>query len=504
MKKFLFPLRRFLTLILFVPVLLYAQPNKPRPNIIIILADDLGWADLSCTGSTFYETPRLDELSAAGLRFTNAYAASPVCSPTRASLLTGQYPAKTGINDWIPGRQDNGGARKFEPFLGPPVAAQLALSSQTIGEYALANGYTTFYAGKWHLGEEAQYWPDKQGFQVNLGGWGKGAPTGKKNDSTGGFFTHYQNPVLPDGPPGEYLTDRLTDECIRFIRQKKDSPYLMIHAMYAVHNPMQAPRELIRKYTAKRDSMYGKGIRSFAEGEDWMKNETGWRTRLIQDHPVYAAMIENMDWNIGRIIKALQETMTLDQTLIIFTSDNGGLSTAEGSPTSNAPLRAGKGWLYEGGIRVPFLMYWPGHLPAGRVSDLPVHSMDIYPTLARLMQQQGQALPRTDGHDLLNMMAHEPAFANRTLYWYYPHYSNQGGRPGAAIRKGDYKLIYHYENRHTELFRLSTDPGEQSDISGQEPQMTRALKKKLLRWIRRNGTLHLDPNPGYRPDPVRE
>jgi arylsulfatase A-like enzyme len=479
---------------------LHSQPKKP--NVLIILADDLGWADLSCYGSTFYETPNLHALAGRGVKFTQAYATCPVCSPTRASLMTGKYPVKTGVTDWIPGRQENGKAMPYEKMIGSATAYQLSLSETTIAEQLIKSGYKTFFAGKWHLGEEEPYWPEHQGFDTNVGGWSKGGPSGKKNDTTGGYFTPYQNPRLPDGPPGEYLTDRLTNECLRFLDSNRSQPFLLMYSLYAVHNPLQAPPALIRKYEIKRKGVLQEGQSAFAKDEPWMHYEAEWRRRIIQENPVYAAMIENMDSNIGRILAKLKEEGIDDNTLIIFTSDNGGLSTAEGSPTVNGPLRAGKGWLYEGGIRVPFIIHWKGHTAENMTTDLPITSADIFPTLAKVANPAYKKDKAIDGTDILHMLSDTPAYSNRTMYWHYPHYSNQGGKPGAAVREGNWKLIYNYEDGSVELYNLATDIGEKNNVASLQKATAAALKKKLMQWLKDNKASSPQTNKNYKPEPM--
>ncbi len=484
-------------LIIFFHLNIHAQQKIQQPNIVVILADDLGWADLTSYGSTFYETPNLDKLAASGIRFTQNYATCPVCSPTRSSMMTGKYPVNTGVTDWIRGRQADGKARPYEKLIAQPTAYQLALNEKTIAEFALENNYKTFFAGKWHLGEEEKYWPDHQGFQTNLGGWSAGSPKGKKNDTTGGFFTPYNNPTLSDGPPGEYLTDRLANECIDFIDKNKQAPFFLMYSLYAVHNPLQAPSDLIRKYQAKQKQLGTNNNERFANEEEWMKNEKDWKQRLVQDNPVYAAMIENMDWNIGRIMNKLQQSGLDDNTLVIFTSDNGGLSTAEGSPTFNGGLRGGKGWLYEGGIRVPLIMYWKGKMIAGSTSDLPVTTADFFPTMAKVMNENYQKEKKMDGENIFKMLSKPEKYTKRKLYWYYPHYSNQGGKPGSVIREGKYKLIYNYENESVELYDLENDISEKKNIAELNKQIVKHLKKKLFTWLKETSAKSPNKNPGY-------
>lgn len=492
----------FLFGLMFSCLAAVAQTKKQQPNVIVILADDLGWADLGSYGSTFYETPNLDRLASNGIRFTQAYATCPVCSPTRASMMTGKYTVKTGVTDWIRGRQEDGKAKPYEKLIAQPTAYQLALEEKTIAEYAVANGYKTFFAGKWHLGEEEKYWPSYQGFQTNVGGWSKGSPTGRVNDTTGGFFTPYKNPTLTDGPKGEYLTDRLTNECLSFLENNKQSPFFLMYSLYAVHNPMQAPAALIKKYEAKQRQLGINSNERFAKDEAWMKYEHGWRRRLVQDHPVYAAMIENMDSNIGRIMNKLQQLHIDDNTLVIFTSDNGGLSTAEGSPTTNAPLRAGKGWLYEGGIRVPLIMYWKGKIISGTSSELPVTTADLFPTIANAINTNYQKEKEVDGENIFQLLKNPQANNNRKLFWHYAHYSNQGGRPGSAIRAGNFKLIYHYEDDSVELYDVVNDIAEKNNIASAHSQITVQLKKELFNWLKQTNAGRPYRNPSYDPAAV--
>jgi arylsulfatase A-like enzyme len=494
-------LKHFFTwfIMVFMGVTIDAQSKNQPPNIVVIFADDLGWADLTSYGSSFYETPNLDRLASKGIRFTQSYATCPVCSPTRASMMTGKYPVKTGVTDWIRGRQEDGKARPYEKLIAQPTAYQLPLEEKTIAELALENGYKTFFAGKWHLGEEEKYWPESQGFQINKGGWSKGSPTGRINDSTGGYFTPYKNPKLNDGPPGEYLTDRLTNECIAFIENNRQSPFFLMYSLYAVHNPLQAPAALIKKYEEKQKKTILQNKDRFVKDEVWMQYEANWKRRMLQDNPVYAAMIENMDWNVGRIMETLRQSGLEDNTLVIFTSDNGGLSTAEGSPTTNGPLRAGKGWLYEGGIRVPLIMYWQGIIVAGSTSNVPVSTADFFPTIAKAINTRYKKKKNIDGEDILQILSKPSEFQNRNLFWHYPHYSNQGGKPGSALLEGDYKLIYNYEDETVELYNIKDDIAEKNDIASSNKVIAERLKTRLFKWLKENNARMPYKNAGYQP-----
>lgn len=479
-----------------------AQQVSKSPNIILILADDLGGADLQCYGSTFYETPNLDRLAAKGIRFTNAYASSPVCSPTRASLLTGKYPIKTGVTDWIVGRQSNGKGAAYEKMVAQPFNYFLKPNEETIAEAAQKNNYKTFIAGKWHLGEDEKNWPEANGFQINKGGFSKGSPAGYKNDSTGGFFTPYNNPRLTDGPKGEYLTNRLTNECISFIEENKTAPFFLMYSMYAVHNPMQAPAELIKKYQAKKRALNLPDSARFRKDEPWMKFEKGWKQRVVQNNPVYASMIENMDENIGRLLNKIDSLGLTENTIIIFTSDNGGLSTAEGSPTSNGLFRAGKGWLYEGGIRVPLIMKWPGNIKAGQISEMPVSSVDIFPTLYKAIYKNDVKNKAVDGKDIIGLVANEKKNMGRAMFWHYPHYSNQGGKPGAAMVKDGFKLILNYEDNSIEFYNLKNDISERNNIAATNKNMAMMYKQDLEKWLKKNKATFPTANPAYKSNDV--
>lgn len=347
------------------------------PNILLILVDDLGWRDLGCYGSTFYETPHIDHLCAQGIRFTDAYAAAPVCSPTRASILTGKYPATLSLTDWI----DWGGF--VHPARGKlidaPYIDHLPLHEWSLAKALGAAGYHAWHVGKWHLGGEP-YYPDRHGFENNIGGCAWGLPTH-------GYRSPWNIPTLPDGPLGEDLTDRLTREAIRLINTDDGRPFFLNLWHYAVHTPLQAPPDLSQKYTAKAQALGLDQQPALTEGAYFPcehKRDQRITRRTLQGNPIYAAMVEHLDNNIGRLLQAVDEAGLDEQTLVIFTSDNGGLSTAEGSPTSNAPLAEGKGWTHEGGVRVPLMVRWPGTVAPGSICDVPVTSPDLYPTMLEI------------------------------------------------------------------------------------------------------------------------
>ena len=451
---------------------------KP-PNIVFFLADDLGQRDLGCYGSTFYETPNLDKLAADGAKFTQAYAACPVCSPTRASILTGKWPVRTGVTDYIGAAQPAAWKRNTK-LLPAPYDDRLALGETTLAEVLKGAGYATMHAGKWHLGPLG-FWPENQGFDVNKGGIDKGGPYGGSK-----YFSPYDNPRLPDGPPGEHLPDRLADECNTFIEANKDEPFFVSYWFYDVHTPLMARDDLLKKYREKKAAL-GLTAKWGREGER--------DVRLVQEHAVYAGMVEAMDAAVGKVLKKLDDLGLRDNTIVIFTSDNGGLSTSEGSPTSNLPLRGGKGWLYEGGIREPLLMRWPGTIKPGAQIDTPVSSPDFFPTLLDIA---GAKLPADDPGDGLSLVPlfKGGALPEHPLYWHYPHYGNQGGAPGAAIRSGNWKLIEWGEGE-TELFDLAADPSEKTNLAAAQPQRVKTMLEQLHAWQKQTNARFPTPNPNY-------
>ena len=446
--------------------------------MVFFVADDLGQRDLGCYGSTFYETPNLDALAKEGARFSNAYAACPVCSPTRASLLTGRYPQRAGITDYLGAAQPEKWNRNTR-LLPAPYATELALNETTLAEALKAADYATFFAGKWHLGPEGR-WPENQGFDVNKGGLDRGGPYGG-----GKYFSPYGNPRLEDGPNGEHLPDRLASEAAKFITAHKGKPFLVYLAFYSVHTPLMAREDLRKKYEEKRTGL-GLVAKWGREGER--------DVRLVQEHAVYAAMVEAMDLAVGKVLAAIDANRLRENTIVLFTSDNGGLSTSEGWPTSNFPLRAGKGWLYEGGIREPLVVRWPGKVKAGAVIDTPVTSPDFMPTL--LAVAGVKAITAFDGVNILPLFEGKP-LPERALFWHYPHYGNQGGAPAAAIRRGDWKLIEWFEDGRAELFNLATDPGEKNDLAAKEPERVKSLRTELHAWQKDVGARFPTANSRY-------
>lgn len=452
------------------------------PNILIMLVDDLGYSDLGCYGSTFYETPNLDQLAREGARFTDGYAACPVCSPTRASLLTGKWPQRCGVTDYIGAAQPERWNRNTK--LNPAnYRTELPLQEQTLAELLKQKGYATFYAGKWHLGPEGR-WPEDQGFDVNKGGIDRGGPYGGDK-----YFSPYGNPRLEDGPPGEHLPDRLATETVKFMKENKERPFLAYLAFYSVHTPLIAREDLREKYEAKKKRL----------GLETKWGREGQRdVREVQDHAVYAAMVEAMDLAAGKVLAGLKELGLADDTIVIFTSDNGGLSTSEGWPTSNWPLRAGKGWLYEGGVRVPFIVRWPGLTKPQSVIDRPISSPDVFVTVAAATGSKPK--DKLDGIDFRPVLAGPSAAVQRPLFWHYPHYGNQGSAPGAAIRKGEWKLIEWFEDGKIELFNLKHDLAEQHDLSKAEPARVRALIEELHQWQKGVGAVFPSHNEDYDAD----
>ena len=429
--------------------------SKRAPNIVLVLVDDLGWADLGCYGNTFHETPSIDRLAREGMRFTDGYAACTVCSPTRAALLTGRYPARLHVTDWIAGHE-----RPKAPLKIPDWTKRLVKDEVTIAEALGAAGYATAHIGKWHLGGEG-FAPKDQGFAVAIGGDHRGQPPS--------YFSPYGIPAISDGPKGEFLTDREAAEAAKFIADNKDRPFLLCLCHYAVHTPLAGKPEVIAHYRAK------------AKRESLSRNAT------------YAALVDSVDQSTGRVLAALDEHGLTQNTLVVFTSDNGGLALRD--VTTNAPLRSGKGSPYEGGHRVPVIVRWPGVVAAGTTSETPVSTIDFFPTL---LAAAGVAPPEgvtIDGVDLKPVLARSGNVERDALYWHYPHYHPGGATPYSAIRRGKYKLIEYFEDRPAELFDLAADLGETTNLADAMPDVAQDMLERLARWRASVGAQLPTPNP---------
>jgi arylsulfatase A len=451
--------------------------EKPL-NVVLILVDDMGWMDLSCQGSRYYQTPNVDRLAKEGMRFTNGYAACAVCSPTRAAVMTGRYPARIGVTDWIRARFQRGGkgTPKQNPtayvggkrkLLCPPNPFWMEHEEVTIAEMLKAKGYVSCHIGKWHLGDPAWY-PEHQGFDVNIAGCDLGQPPSYFDPYTSTRYKFDAANIKPR-KTGEYLTDREGDDAASFIKKNKDRPFFLYMAHYAVHTPIQARADLTKKYEAKAK-----------------QQDTG-----PQKNAKYAAMVHSVDDACGKIMKSLKDAGVDDRTLVIFTSDNGGLR----GPTHNAPLRSGKGFPFEGGIRVPFIVRWPSVVKAGTVSDEPVMSIDLLPTIAAAT---GVSLPKDrsiDGLSLVPVLSDADGDKKRegekvvggklgrtALYWHFPHYRHSPG-PYSIVREGDWKLIKYYEGKKY-LFNLAKDLEEANDLSVSMPDKVAALEKQLMSHLK--------------------
>jgi arylsulfatase A-like enzyme len=431
-----------------------AEPLARKPNIVFILADDLGWTDLACYGSRYYETPNIDRLAAEGMRFTHGYTCGPNCQPTRAALMTGQYGPRTGI-------YTVGGTDRFDTSMRPLVPVEnvtrLAPAKVTMAESLKKAGYASGLFGKWHLGEDPKHHPLAQGFDEAI-------------VSMGRHFDFKTNPKA-DLPPGAYLADFLTDRAIGFIERHKDRPFLLCLHHFAVHSPHEAKPDKVAHFKDKPPSA---GHRS----------------------PVYAAMIASLDDSVGRVVARLDELKLSQNTLVVFTSDNGGVGgyvaagvrTKEGI-TDNAPLRGGKGMLYEGGVRVPFIFRWPSRIRPGAVCEEPIISVDMYPTLLALSGAPAPHGQPLDGLSILPLLERDAstAFSRHALYWHFPGYLGSGKdiwrtMPAGAIRVGDYKLLEFFEDGRLELYNLREDVGQKHDLAKEMPEQMRQMHDKLLAW----------------------
>ena len=453
-----------------------------EPNVVVFLVDDLGYMDIGANNpNCFYDTPNIDRLSDSGMRFTDGYAANPVCSPTRYSLMTGKYPTRVQATNFFSGKR----AGSFNPA---PLVDEMAAEEITIAEALKTKGYATFFAGKWHLGNTEELYPQGQGFDINIGGWAKGGPyTGKK------YFAPFENPQMEvESPEGEHLPARLARDTAEFIEANKDQPFLAYLSFYSVHTPLQGRADLVEKYRARAAKIEGE---EFA-GEEQIFGDKERQVRILQKHAVYAAMVEAMDEAVGTVLDQLDASGVTDNTIVVFTSDNGGLSTSEGSPTSNLPLRGGKGWVYEGGIREPWIIRYPGVTKAGSVSEELICSIDLFPTVAAAAGIEIDHL--VDGIDLTSALRGEK-LGRQSLYWHYPHYSNQGGIPGGAIREGKYKLFERYEDGRAHLYDLKNDIGEKKDLASEKPELVQEMRKRLHQWYEEVDAQFLQEKEGKMP-----
>ena len=442
----------------FLLFIFFSCSNQTKqPNLLFIIVDDLGWKDVSYNNSDFYETFNIDRLSQNSMMFYNAYSASPVCSPTRASIMTGKHPAAVNITDWIPGLDPND-----RILLGPKDRNELPLNEITIAELLKKNSYKTFYSGKWHLGSEGHY-PEDQGFDINKGGFEKGSPIG-------GYYSPYKNPKLSDGPEGEYLSDRLTQETIDFIDDIHDSgPFAAFLSFYNVHTPIEENKEFYDYYLDK--------IKNYDDIEPVTKKEGDAITLQNQRNAKYASMVHATDFNIGKILKYLKKNKLYDNTLIVFTSDNGGLSTlGKIAPTSVNPLRAGKGWLYEGGIKIPQLIKLPKQVFREIIYE-PVVSYDLFPTVLKILNIDYNK-KEIDGKDLTNLFL-KKEFKRDYIFWHFPHYHGSLWKPGSAIRNNQWKLLKFYEDNNYELYNLYEDFSESKNLAEVYPEIVNKLSKKM-------------------------
>lgn len=465
---------------------------KPM-NTLVIIADDLGWADIGANNpNCFYDTPALDRFAATGANFSHAYAASPVCSPTRASIMTGIDPSRGYMTEWF-----GQGVARSERFLSADRANSLPNHSVTIAERLREAGYQTFFAGKWHLGGAERHRPEYQGFDINIAGGRQGNP------GRDGYFAPYRPFIGLDAPEGEHLPARLTDETIAYIEARDPArPFLAVLSYYSVHTPLQGRDDLVAKYRARRAALgYARDDITGDEEQVWPDRGATRAVRVVQDHAVYAAMVEAMDEQIGRLIDTIDRLGLAEDTLIMFVSDNGGLSTAEGSPTSNRPLRGGKGWLYEGGIRVPMMARWPGVLGAGETLAVPVHTNDIAPSICdaaglEVLESDGVSLRRAV-RETAPVRESAPA---RALCFHYPHYSNQGGFPGGAVIEWPWKLIQRYEDGRVHLYNIEDDISEERDLAATDEARVDAMTATLHAWLRSQNARFLSARPGQ-PEP---
>jgi len=443
-------------------------PDQKDPfNVLFILVDDLGHRDLSTTGSTYYQTPNVDAIAKEAMIFTQGYAGSRVCSPSRATIMTGKFTARHGITDWIGAKsgEDWRTHHRHDKLLPAEYEHQLAPQEVTIAEELKANGYKTFYAGKWHLGNLGSY-PENHGFDINKGGWEKGSPIG-------GYFSPWENPKLENREDGENLSIRLAEETAAFIRENKDSLFFAVLSFYAVHGPIQTSRGKWAKYRQKAEDA---GIESVG-----YRMERVLPIRQVQDNPIYGGLVETMDDAVGVVLDEIKRLGLDRNTIIIFTSDNGGVASGDNFSTTNLPLRGGKGYQWEGGLRVPYFIKVP-EMAAGK-SDYPVTGADFYPTILDLLDLELNPEQHLDGTSLKSIIEGTGHPDSRPLFWHYPHYGNQGGEPSSVIQEGHWKLIHYWEDERDELYYLLSDIHEDQNVLDQHPEVAARLIDQLQRYL---------------------
>ena len=458
------------------------EETKPKPNVLFILADDLGYFDLSCMGSEYYETPNIDKIAQRGMTFTHGYAACQVCSPSRAAIMTGKTPARLGITDWIGAKTGTAwrAQNRHNILLPPDNNDHLPHEDTSIAEAMKSNGYKTFFAGKWHIGNEGSY-PEDHGFDINKGGWEKGSPIG-------GFYSPWTNPRLENETDGESLTLRLANETAKFIEANKDTSFFAFLSFYAVHGPIQTTEEKWTKYRQKADDQ---GI-----AESGFVMEHFLPIRQVQDNPVYAGLVETMDDAVGIVLNKLEEMGLDENTIVVFTSDNGGVSSGDSFSTSNLPFRGGKGYQWEGGIREPYFISVPWLNHQAAKTEVPASGIDFYPTLLDLVGADLMPSQHQDGVSLRPVLE-GGTIAERPLFWHYPHYGNQGGEPSSIIIDGEWKLIHYWEDGRRELYNIKDDIAEVTNIADKHADKMASLGDQLDAWLAETGARIPTPDPEY-------
>lgn len=460
--------------------------SAEKPNFVFILVDDLGKEDLGIEGSQFYETPHIDALAKRSMRFDRGYSACQVCSPSRAAIQTGRTPARVHITDFISaaGRNQPEQWSRNTKLLPAKYSPQLALAEITVAEALKSNGYRTFFAGKWHLGGDG-FTPEEQGYEVNKGGYHFGTPPG-------GYHSPYRNPKLSDDPPGAELPIRLGNETARFISEKAhaDEPFFAMLSFYSVHGPIQCSQARFEKFQAKAESM---GLTTRSEPR-FVLDRTK-EVRQVQDHPIYAGMMAALDDAVGVVLQSVKDSGIEDNTVVIFTSDNGGVSSGDGFATSCLPMRGGKGRQWEGGIRQPYYIAWPQAGKTG-TTQTPAIGMDFYPTILEIAGIPAMPQQHLDGVSLVSALKGE-RLTERPLFWHYPHYGNQGGEPSAIMIDGNWKLIHYFEDQRNELYDIAADVGEQTDIAAVNTDRVKVMQADLKSWLKNVDAVYPSTNAKY-------